>query len=327
MPSLPFAEQPATASSLSAPRGLRVALCCTHVEAQPWEQALRVALPHATVQAWPRSVADADYAVVWNPPQAFLNTLVSPKAIFNVGAGVDALMRMRLPPSAQIVRVEDGGMAVQMADYVCHAVLGHFRDFGGYADDARAGRWEPRKPRLRSDFPLGVMGLGALGERVARSLAQFEFPVLGWSRNEKSIPGVRCLAGPSQLDEFLSSTRILVCMLPLTPETQNLMCRQSLLRLKPGGYIINVARGAHLVEDDLIELIDSGHLAGATLDVFRTEPLSLHHPFWKHPKVTLTPHISAQTLIGEALAQIAAKITLMEQGRTVTGLVDTSRGY
>ena len=152
------------------------------------------------------------------------------------------------------------------------------------------------------------MGLGVLGQRVAQAVAHFEFPVLGWSRVGKTVPGVRCFAGPGQFDEFLAATRVLVCLLPLTPETEDIMNARSLSRLKPGGYVINVARGAHLVDEDLIALLDSGHLAGAALDVFRTEPLPADHPFWRHPKITVTPHTSARTLRDESIAQIAGKI-------------------
>ena len=171
------------------------------------------------------------------------------------------------------------------------------------------------------------MGLGVLGERVARAVAQFEFPVNGWSRNAKAIEGVRGFAGAGQLDDFLAASRVLVCLLPLTPDTQGILNLGTLSRLRPGGYVINVARGAHLVDQDLIALLDSGHLAGATLDVFRTEPLPTEHPFWQHPKITVTPHTSARTLREESIAQIAHKILALQRGEPIAGVVDPQRGY
>jgi glyoxylate/hydroxypyruvate reductase A len=171
------------------------------------------------------------------------------------------------------------------------------------------------------------MGLGVLGERVARALAQFEFPVNGWSRSPKAMDGIRCFSGQSGLHDFLAASRVLVNLLPLTPDTQNILNRDTLSRLLPGGYLINVARGAHLVEDDLLALLDSGHLAGATLDVFRTEPLPMGHPFWSHPRITLTPHTSARTLLGESIAQIVGKIAALERGEAIAGVVDPVRGY
>ena len=162
---------------------------------------------------------------------------------------------------------------------------------------------------------------------MARAVQQFEFPVLGWSRSPKSLPGVECFAGAARFDAFLVRTRVLVCLLPLTPETENVMNRHNLAKLQPGGYVINVARGAHLVEEDLLALLDNGHLAGATLDVFRSEPLPPEHPFWAHPKIAVTPHTSARTLREESIAQIAGKILAMERGEPVAGLVDPQRGY
>jgi glyoxylate/hydroxypyruvate reductase A len=218
-------------------------------------------------------------------------------------------------------------MSVQMAEFVCHAVIRHFREFDMYDREAAQGRWGFRKPRLRSEYPVGIMGLGVLGARVAQAVGQFEFPVVGWSRSPKELPGVRCFAGEAQFDAFLAATRMLVCLLPLTAETEGIMNAKTLSHLQPGGYVINVARGAHLVEDDLIPLVDSGHLAGATLDVFRTEPLPPEHAFWRHPKITVTPHTAARTLREETIAQIAAKIQAMTRGEPIAGVVDRVRGY
>jgi len=306
---------------------MRLSFCCTDTDAQPWLDGLRAALPGAVVEAWAADSRAADYAVVWAPPQLFFDQQPQLKAIFNTGAGVDALLKLRLPPGVPLIRLDDAGMAVQMAEYVCHAVIRHFREFEVYDADTAQGRWAQRPPRLRQDFPVGVMGLGALGERVSRTLAAFDFPVRGWSRSAKAIDGVQCFAGAAQLNDFLAASRILVCLLPLTLDTENILRRDTLARLQPGGYVINVARGRHLVDDDLIALLDSGHLAGATLDVFRTEPLPAAHPFWAHPRITVTPHISARTLRDESIAQIAGKIRALERGEPLAGVVNHALGY
>ncbi len=309
---------------------MRITFCCADTKVQPWLDGLSAALPGATVEAWAPGAAAADYAVVWTPPQQFLDEQPQLKGIFNIGAGVDALMALRLPVGVPVVRLDDAGMSAQMAEYVCHAVIRHFREFDVYEAEEAAGRWAYRKPLSRSDFPVGVMGLGALGMRVAQSVGQFDFPVLGWSRSPKSVEGIRCFSGAAQFNDFLAATRVLVCMLPLTPETENIMRRETLARLLPGGYVINVARGGHLVEEDLIALIDSGDLAGATLDVFREEPLPATHPFWQHPKIRVTPHMSARTFRSEGVAQIAGKIrTLIDGGSlaSLAGVVDAKKGY
>ncbi len=304
-----------------------ITFCCSNTDPEPWLAGLRAALPQAQVSVWQSGAAPADYAVVWAPPQPFLDQQPQLKGIFNIGAGVDALLKLRLPPRAVVVRLEDAGMAVQMAEYVCQGVIRHFRDLNTYAADARAGHWTFYKPRQRSDCPIGIMGLGVLGERVAQALQHFEFPVNGWSRSPKALDGVRSFSGATQFNDFLASSRVLVNLLPLTLDTTNILNRDTLSRLQPGGYVINVARGAHLVDLDLLALLDSGHLAGALLDVFRTEPLPPEHPFWQHPKITVTPHTSARTLRSESIAQIAAKISAMQRGEGLSGVVDVQRGY
>jgi glyoxylate/hydroxypyruvate reductase A len=338
---------------------MRITFCCTDTASEPWLQGLRAALPGAEVCLWAPGAPPADHAVVWAPPQQFFDEQPQLKAVFNIGAGVDALLKLRLPPQALIVRLDDAGMSVQMAEYVCHAVIRHFREFDAYEADTRLGKWSFRKPRERTDFPVGIMGLGVLGARVARALVQFEFPVNGWSRSpkahgawaaERSAPcpppalrapplpaqnalpprlldGVKCFSGSDGFKDFLAASRVLVCLLPLTPDTRDIMNRDHLSRLQAGGYVINVARGAHLVDDDLLALLDSGQLSGATLDVFRTEPLPPEHRFWNHPKITVTPHTSARTLRSESIAQIAGKMAALQRGEPVAGVVESSRGY
>ena len=306
---------------------MKITFCCTGTAPEPWLQGLAAALPGADISLWQPGAPQADCAVVWAPPQQFLDEQPGLKALFNIGAGVDALLQLRLPPSVPVVRLQDAGMAVQMAEYVCHAVIGHFREFDRYEAAMRQGTWAYRRPRQRSDFAVGVLGLGVLGTRVARALAQFEFPVNGWSRSPQVLDGVRCYSGEGGLNGFLAASRVLVNLLPLTPQTENILNHGTLSRLQAGGYVVNVARGAHLVDEDLLALIDSGHLAGATLDVFRTEPLPAGHPFWQHPKITLTPHMSARTLRDETVAQIAGKVAALQRGEALTGVVDRGRGY
>ena len=306
---------------------MRIIFSASQTKTQPWVDALRAEFPDAQVEEWHPGAAPADYAVVWRPPQQLFDEQPALKAIFNTGAGVDALLDMKLPANVPLVRIDDGGMAVQMAEYVCHALIRHFRELDCYEDDVRHGAWSFRKPRRREDFPVGIMGLGVLGRRVAQAVGHFEFPLRGWSRTPRQVDGMQCFAGAEGFDAFLGGTRVLVCLLPLTPDTENIMNRESLGKLMPGGYVINVARGAHLAEEDLIALLDSGHLAGATLDVFRTEPLPEGHPFWTHPKITITPHTSARTLRDESVAQIAGKIRRFERGEPIAGVVDRGRGY
>jgi glyoxylate/hydroxypyruvate reductase len=295
-----------------------------------WIADLDAALPQAHLLAWSdgEPVPACDYAVLWGAPAALLGQLAGVKAIFLMGAGADALLKLgeALPP-VPIVRLGDAGMGIQMAEYVAHAALRYFRRLDDYEEQARSGVWRQLAPNAREEFTIGVMGLGRLGMRVVETMRHFGFPVRGWSRTPKLVPGVECYAGIDSLDDFLRGTRLLACLLPLTAETNNLLDYRRLALLPRGAYLVNVARGAHVAEPDLLALVRDGHIAGATLDVFRNEPLPARHPFWAEPRITITPHISALTVRADAVRQIAAKIAALEAGQPVGDVVDRNLGY
>ena len=294
-----------------------------------WIGSLQQALPGAQIDRWPAARGrDTDYAVVWKPPPELVAELERVKAVFNLGAGVDSMPDLSmLPSSVPLVRLDDAGMAEQMVEYVCHWVLRHYREFDAYADQQREARWQQRPRLSKSAFTIGILGTGVLGAAVAGALVGLGFPVRVWSRTRKAIPRVLSFAGVQELDAFLDATRVLVCLLPLTRDTGKLLDADRLSRLPQGAYLVNVARGALVVDTELIALIDNGHLSGATLDVFRDEPLPAGHPFWHHPRIVLTPHVSAVTLVEESVAQIAGKIRRLEAGLPITGIVDRERGY
>ncbi|MTI97219.1 MAG: glyoxylate/hydroxypyruvate reductase A [Marinobacter adhaerens] len=295
-----------------------------------WTVPIKELLPEAEVYAWdPNGPAvDADYAIVWHPTTTLFEREKRLKAVFNLGAGIDALLKVaNLPQNLTIVRLEDAGMSVQMAEYVVHQLLEASREMETYREQQRQGIWKIHRPIKRSEWPVGVMGLGHIGKRVARTLADLDYQVSGWARGEHSVEGVNTCAGPDQLDNFLQSTRVLVNTLPLTDDTRNIIDYGLLSRLQPDAVLINVGRGEHLVEDDLLRALDDGTLLRASLDVFRTEPLPEEHPFWQRKEITVTPHISARTLRDATIGQITGKIRDHAQGRAITGIVDTKRGY
>lgn len=306
---------------------MRISFCCTDTPTEPWLKALRVALPEASIEAWQSGAAPSDFGIVWKPPQAFFDQQPQLRAAFNIGAGVDALLPLNIAPTTALVRLNDAGMGAQMAEYVCHALIRHYREFAAYEEQQSKSLWHNREIAPRSSMPVGIMGLGVLGERVARAVALFDFPVNGWSRSAKDVAGVRCFSGAEGLNDFLAASKVLVSLLPATPETRNLINRNTLSRLQPGAYVINVARGAQLVEEDLLALIAEGHVAGASLDVFQNEPLGVDHPFWSHPKIAITPHSAAGTSLAESVEQITGKIIAMQAGKPVAGVVDRQRGY
>jgi glyoxylate/hydroxypyruvate reductase len=303
-------------------------------DASLWLHDLALALPGADIREWqPGDTAPADYAVVWRPPPEMLADRPDLKAVFNLGAGVDAIVELErthpgtLPPNALLVRLEDTGMSSQMVEYATHAVLRYMRRFDEYDALQRDHKWEKLTPHARDEFTVGVLGLGVLGTKVVEALTTLGVPVRGFSRTKKDIDGVLTFAGPEQFDAFLDGAKMLINLLPHTPDTQGILNRRTFERLAPGAYLVNLARGAHLVDEDLLHAMKSGQIAAATLDVFHTEPLPEDHPFWRTPRITLTPHISAMTLREESVAQVAEKIAAHARGEPISGIVDVKLGY
>jgi glyoxylate/hydroxypyruvate reductase A len=295
---------------------------------EAWRAALASALPEAGIDVWPDARGNPDYLLVWRPPAELFSRVRPAKAIFNLGAGVDALLAVpSLPREVPVIRLTDAGMAEQMAEYVTLAVLRAYREMDVYAAQQGDCLWQPRPRLAKRGFGIGLMGHGVLGRAIAAALLPFGFALASWSRAPKSIDGVRSFAGRAELPAFLAASRVLVCTLPSTPETAGILDRDTLSQLPRGAHVVNIARGELVVDADLLALLDSGHLAGATLDVFREEPLPPGHAFWHHPRVTLTPHVSAATLVPESVAQVAAKIRAIERGEAVSGVVDLDRGY
>ncbi|MCC2596245.1 glyoxylate/hydroxypyruvate reductase A [Pusillimonas sp. MFBS29] len=295
-----------------------------------WIEPLQRELPDVHISNWADNApsVDARFAVVWKPPQELFQRETRLEAVFNLGAGVDALFKLPgLPADLPIYRLEDAGMSVQMAEYVVHALLRASRDFEQYQVQQRQGVWQPLPDIEREQWPVGIMGTGLMGTQMAQTLAALEYPVATWSRRGKPMPGVQAYASADELPAFLARTRVLVNTLPLTPSTQGMLCRNTFQQLLPDAYVINVARGEHLIEQDLLDMLASGHIKGATLDVFTQEPLPSGHPFWSHPAITITPHVAAASLRGASIRQVAAKIRSLLNGVMPTGLVNREQGY
>ena len=310
---------------------MRILLYRADGNTAPWIKDFAECMPEAEVVVW-REGADlpaCDYAVLWTPPEAMLADLARVKAIFLTGAGADAIMKYahRIAAHIPIMRLNDAGMGMQMAEYVTHAVLRYYRRLDEYEAQARAGAWIQLEARDKSGFSVGVMGVGALGSQVIEALRPFGFPLRAWSRSPKSLAGVESFHGEAGLDGFLGSSRVVVCMLPLTDETSNILNRSNMMKMPQGSYIINVGRGAHISEPDLLPLIKSGHIAGATLDVFRNEPLPDQHPFWQEPRITITPHISALPLRRESVEQMVGKMRQHARGEEVADVINRDKGY
>lgn len=298
-----------------------------------WLAALRAALPSARVRSWqPGDEAPADYLLYWMAPPQSLAERPGLKAVFNLGAGVDALLAiMRSHPEAAthrvpLLRLEDAGMARQMAEYALYCALRYQRRFDAYEEQARSGLWRALEPCRAESFTIGVLGAGRLGLPVARALAAQGYPVRLYSRTPRSVPGIETHAGPDALVRFASGTRMLVNLLPDTPATRDILSARVFDAMAEGGYLVNLGRGNQVVEADLLHALGSGRLGRAALDVFRDEPLPSDHPFWRHPRIDITPHVSALSMVEESVAQIAGRIARHEAGEPLQGL-DLRRGY
>ena len=299
-----------------------------------WLELLRAALPGAQVspRLWGQPVdpdaIPADYVVAYGRCETLFSEQRRMNAIFTLSAGVGHLLSLpNIPRDVPLIRLEDAGMAEQMIRYVLAAALRYLQRLDVYARQQRDAHWEQFDPRLPSSVNAGVMGLGVIGAQVARALAAQGFAVRGHAHSAKTVDGVDVFAGESRLDAFLENLDFLVCVLPATPATDGILDSRSLSRLANGAHVVNIGRGAALVEEDLIALLDSGKLEGATLDVFRKEPLPSDHPFWRRPEIVVTPHISGLSVPDASIAQIAGKIARLERGEPVTGVVAFERGY
>lgn len=294
-----------------------------------WRDVMQAALPEFELVEWQpgQTGSGAKYAVVWGPPAEVFQTETGLEAIFNLGAGVDAILGLPGLPDIPIYRLEDAGMAAQMAEYVIHYLSRYSRGFDEYARRQLHSAWSPKQGIVYSRWPVGVMGLGQLGTYVARAVASLGYPVAGWARSPREEEGVEIFHGDAQFKAFLGRTRVLVNLLPLTDQTRGIINRELLQSLLPDAVVINIARGAHVVDEDLLAALDSGKLMAAVLDVFNQEPLPADHPYWLHPKVKMTPHVAAVTLEADAVDQISRRIRLLEEGKPASGIVRRDTGY
>ena len=297
--------------------------------AEDWRRQLLARMPELDVRIWPEvgDPAEIDLALVWRAPPSELARYPNLKAILSLGAGIEWLIADPTVPDVPIARMVDPSLTRTMREYVLLAVLRHHREFDRFERAQRERAWAYSFPPQAAERRVGIMGLGELGAAVAHELVRHGFTVSGWSRAAKALPGVTDYVGRSELHAFLHKTDMLVCLLPLTADTRGILDAETLATLPHGAYVINAARGAHLVEADLLAALDSGHLGGATLDVFQTEPLPPESPLWSHPKVLVTPHVASYCLPATAADGVVENIRRAQAGQPLRHQVDRTRGY
>lgn len=299
-------------------------------ERDEWLTLLRAALPQETLVA-DRSEAEAstiDIAIVANPPPGALQDLPRLALIHSLWAGVDALMRdATLPPQVPIVRMVDPAMSAAMAETALWAVISLHRGFFDYAAQQREARWQLLPQSRADELSVAVLGLGEMGGTAARRLAAQGYRVSGWSTQARAVEGVTVRTGDAALAATLAEAHVVVNLLPLTPATTGLFDARRLAMMRRGASLVNLARGAHVVEADLLDALDRGHLAHAVLDVHAVEPLPAGHPFWQHPRVTLLPHAAALSDARSAAVIAARNLRAFREGRPLEFVVDRQRGY
>lgn len=295
-----------------------------------WTAHLREFLPTLDIRASvdEKTAADIAYCVAWKPAPGKLRSLPNLKIVFSMGAGVDGIVAdPTYPRHIPLARVVDDTLAQAMSEYVVLSVLYWHRRLHDFTNLQRDKKWRqlaaPRAPHVR----VGILGFGVLGQAAARALSALNYQLSGWSATPKQAEGVKTFHGAGQLDAFLAQSDVLVCLLPLTEETRGILNERTFGALPKDACIVNAARGGHVVEPDLIKALDSGHLRGATLDVFSAEPLPATSPLWSHPKVVMTAHSAAFTDPASFMRQVATTIRRMDDGLPPENLVDFARGY
>ncbi|HEX2885868.1 glyoxylate/hydroxypyruvate reductase A [Vineibacter terrae] len=299
-------------------------------DADGWRQRLGAALGEAIdLRAWPDigDAQDIEIALAWKPPPGALARLPNLRLIISTGMGVDHLLVDPALPDVPIVRVIDPGLVGQMAEYAVYWTLHHHRDMEAYSRQQRHRRWHEVPFTDTATRRVGVMGLGEIGADTARKIARLGFATAGWSRSPRAIDGIECFSGAAGLTAFLQRTDILIDVLPMTPQTAGMLDARAFGLLPRGAFFINMARGGHVVDNDLIAALDSGHLAGAALDVFHAEPLPADHPFWTHPKIKVTPHIAGPTNPRTAAESVAQNVRRLRAGEALVNLIDRTAGY
>ncbi|MFP8968286.1 2-hydroxyacid dehydrogenase [Pokkaliibacter sp. CJK22405] len=289
-----------------------------------WLESLQRKLQPLPVVAWPHHVAPeaVEYVAAWNPPEGFFAEFVNLKGIFALGAGLDRFhKRDDIASGTPLIRLTDAGMAQQMFEYVLHGILHFQRDFDAYMRQQEQALWQSHPYRVAGSLRVSVLGLGELGGHVAQQLVKLGYQVTGWARTPKELEGIRCLHGTEVLPQLLAESDVLIGILPSTPETKGLLNAETLGLLPKGAVVINAGRGDLIDLRALVDALDSDHLRGAQLDVFPQEPLTAENPLWQHPKMIITPHVAAATLVEEATSQIASKLAHWMRGEAVAGWV------
>lgn len=309
---------------------MSIVIVCNERYAKNWSKALKAELPETDICIYPNvpDLKTVEFAAVWKAPAGVLELFPNLKAIQSLGAGVKHIFdRQKIGASVKIARIVDPQLSEDMWEYSLMLILNHLKNTRTYFQQALNKEWRQRRYRSIKETSVAVMGLGVIGAEIAANLAGLGFQVQGWSISSKEIEGVQSFTGIQGLSDMLAIADVLINVLPLTAETMGILNRSNLLKLKQGAYLINIGRGPHVVDEDLLALLEEGHLSGAALDVFHTEPLPVDHPFWEHPNIAVMPHVAGVTNPKTAVQQIVENFKRMKNGSDLLHVVSPKRKY
>lgn len=297
---------------------------------QPWKKILKEKLPNTTVEIYPdvKDKSDIDFAICWKPKNNVFAQFPNLKVAQSVGAAIDHITNSQtIDDHITVTRIIDKQLSSDMWEFLISIVISQIKNIPLYAEQQKSKTWRQHEYLSIHGTTISILGLGKIGGFVAENFAKMGFKVNGWSNSKKEITNVKSYTGKEELDIFLSQSNFLINLLPLTNETENIINKNMLKKLPKGSFFINVGRGEHLIEKDLLELLDNSHLSGALLDVFREEPLPNNHPFWQHPKIQITPHIASTTNVENAISQIVNNYERFTKNKELLNIVSLNKGY
>ncbi|MCZ4695585.1 glyoxylate/hydroxypyruvate reductase A [Ancylomarina euxinus] len=309
---------------------MSILLVFENKDVNPWYETLKAKLPDTNIEIYPevKNKSSVDFVICWKPKKNVLKEFGNVKVIQSVGASIDHITNSQhLSKDHLVTRIVDENLSNDMWEFLVTIVLSQLKNVKNYHKYQKAKVWEQLEYRSIHKTTVAILGLGSIGGYVAYKFAQFGFKLKGWSYSKKQISNVESFTGDDGLDACLSNSDFLINLLPLTENTKNILNKKTLQKLPQHSFVINVGRGEHLVESDLIELINCSKLSGALLDVFRTEPLPIEHPFWNHPKIQITPHIASLTNIESAIGQIVENYRRFKNNEELLHAVSIEKGY
>ncbi|QSS96484.1 2-hydroxyacid dehydrogenase [Psychroflexus sp. ALD_RP9] len=308
---------------------MSIVLVCNHRDPKPWVKAFKNKNPNLDIQVYPdiKDINSVNFAISWQHEHGVFSQFPNLKVIASMGAGVHHILRDKtIPKSIKVTRIVDDNLTKDMADFVLLNCLYGIRNLKFHAQNQLDKHWEIKAYRQPEDIKVGIMGFGVLGKAAAKKLKLNGFMVNSLSKSRKKIEGIKSYI-ENELDQFLAESQILVCLLPITEDTKAILNHDNLKKLPQNAQVINVARSQHLVEDDLIQLLDDGHLSLACLDVFQTEPLPKDSRLWSHPKVSVTPHVASMTDPDSVVNQILDNFNRMKNNESLKNEVDREKAY